>query len=272
MTIAPSVYLSHGSPMRVLEDTPARTFLMTLPDSLPAIKGIVIISPHWETDGLCFTQVETLKTIYDFGGFPAELNSIVYAAKSPTWLQQALAASLAENNIEARGIKRGLDHGAWSVLSLMYPNADVPVVGLSLPTEVSLPALYKLGQSLNGLRQQGIMIVTTGMATHNLREFRYQGRMETWACSFVDWLQEAVNNKDIDALFDYQTLAPYAYKAHPRDEHLRPLFIAIGASDNNEKSQLLHNSWEFGTGNNSSWAWGLQNINEQAAVTTGVIS
>ena len=255
---APVLYLSHGSPMRVLEDTPARDFLSNLPSSLPEVNGIVVVSAHWETDGLYYTQDTHLETIHDFGGFPDALYQIHYPAQSPGWLQRALTEQLSDSGIRVSGDNRGLDHGAWSVLCLMYPDAGIPVVGLSLPS-ATLRSLHALGQALKPLRLQGVMIMTTGMPTHNLGEFRRDGgRKEQWATEFVDWLQDKVANQDLAALFDYQSVAPNARRAHPTDEHLRPLFIALGAAEG-EPPSLIHDSWELGNGNNSSWAWGLPN-------------
>lgn len=254
MVKAPALFLSHGSPMRVLENTPARAFLQALPQQLPDINGAVIISPHWETPNLQYTQQGKLQAIYDFWGFPPELSEIHYEADNPVWLQSALEGALAD--IPAKRVVRGLDHGAWSVLYLMYPAGKLPTIGLSLPQHASLEDLYALGERLASLREQGIMIITTGMATHNLRLFDGQGRRQEWANTFTAWLQHTVAEGNTKALLAYRELAPFAEIAHPRDEHLRPLFIALGAAKG-EQSVLLHDSWEYGTGNNSSWAWGL---------------
>jgi len=254
--LAPVFYLSHGSPMRVLEDSPARDFLQQLGQSVTDIKGIVVVSPHWETTDLQFSNTQQLETIYDFYGFPEQLQQIKYPASNPQWLQDILRHTLANGSIVARGVSRGLDHGAWSVLSLMYPQANVPTLGLSLPSSMPPAALYALGQALIPLRQQGIAIITTGMATHNLAELSYSGKTQQWAMEFVSWLQGAMRQQDINALLNYRTLAPYATKSHPTDEHFRPLFIALGAA-NQQKAALIHDSWELGNANNSSWGWGM---------------
>ena len=253
---APVFYLSHGSPMRVLEDSPARDFLQRLGESTTNIKGLVVVSPHWETADVEYTNSEKLETIYDFYGFADQLHQIVYAPNNPLWLQQALTQSLDQHSINSLGAGRGLDHGAWSVLSLMYPQADIPTIGLSLPSTLDLQGLYALGQSLIPLREQGIAIITTGMATHNLAELSYFGETQHWAREFIDWLQCTMQQQDLKALLNYRTLAPNAVKSHPRDEHLRPLFIALGASDK-QSAELIHNSWEMRNGNNSSWGWGM---------------
>ncbi|MGY5452603.1 DODA-type extradiol aromatic ring-opening family dioxygenase [Agarivorans sp. MS3-6] len=252
--LAPVLFLSHGSPMRVLEQSPAKQFLQDLPAQLSPPKAIVIVSPHWETEGVAFTQQERLDTIYDFWGFPAALQQITYPAASPSWLHQLLKQTLPQ----AEPLNRGLDHGAWSVLHLMYPQLEVPVVGLSLPTNASLAELLALGEQLKVLRQQGIMLITTGMATHNLAELAYNGEPEAWASEFIEWLQYMVQQHNLTALLRYREFAPGAQRSHPRDEHLRPLFVALGASGA-QPATLIHDSWELKNGNNSSWAWGMPN-------------
>lgn len=251
---APVLFLSHGSPARVLENSPAAKFLKELPNKLPTIKGIVIISPHWETQGLQFTQKETLDNINSFYGFSPALSNINYSVNNPTWLQNALKQQLCHNDVMPTS--RGLDHGAWSLLYLMYPNSEIPTVGLSLPSPTSLLSLYELGQTLADLREQGIMIIASGMATHNLRTLTPKNIRQPWADQFVNWLHSQVAEKNLRALLHYREEAPYGSFAHPRDEHLRPLFIALGAAGN-DNGKLIHDSWENGTGNNSSWAWGL---------------
>ena len=154
--------------MRVLEDSPAKNFLQRLGEKVSNIRGLVVVSPHWETTNLQFSSGETLETLYDFYGFPEQLQQIKYPAANPKWLQQALQQNLTKASIGAVGALRGLDHGAWSVLSLMYPQAQVPCIGLSLSASMDLAGLYTLGQALIPLREQGIAIITTGMATHNL--------------------------------------------------------------------------------------------------------
>ncbi|WP_159084022.1 DODA-type extradiol aromatic ring-opening family dioxygenase [Saccharobesus litoralis] len=249
---APVLFLSHGSPMRLIEPSAATEFLSELPQQLPEIKGIVVISPHWQTAKLSYTSSEQLNPIYDFYGFPPQLSKIPYSVKNPRWLQQTLINQLGQQGLAQD--KRGLDHGAWSLLYFMYPKADIPTIGLSLPRDYTPLDLYQLGQQLAPLRQQGILILASGMATHNLSRLNQSGIRQTWADEFVLWLQEKVATQDIDSLINYRTLAPNAATAHPTDEHLLPLFIALGAAQH-ETSTLLHDSWEFGTANNSCWGW-----------------
>lgn len=246
--------------MRVLETSSAKTFLEPLTQDLPdTIKAVLIVSPHWETKGLYYTAEPVLSTIHDFSGFPADLYQIQYPAANPLWLQDAVTQQLQSQGLSVQATDRGLDHGAWSVLSLMYPKVEMPTISVSLPMNVTLQTLYTLGQALAPLRNKGIMIVGTGMATHNLRRLQYQGETEAWAKTFTSWLQTHVAMHDMQTLFNYRHLAPNASTAHPRDEHLRPLFISLGAAAE-EHAHLLHDSWELANANNSSWAWGIQKL------------
>lgn len=254
--VAPAFYLSHGSPMRVLETSPARTFLEDLGQEYKMPKAIVVVSPHWETRGVRFTSQIALQTIHDFWGFPDALFAIQYPGKNPEWLQELVATDLLNAGQDVISENRGLDHGAWSILRLMYPDAEVPVIGLSLPMDYSFAQLYEFGQKLKSLRQQNIMVLTTGMTTHNLSLFTRRGDQtpDDWAVEFVDWVKEKVANHDLDALFNYRHQAPWAEVSHPRDEHFRPLFIAMGAGEGSD-AKLIHDSWELKNGNNASWAW-----------------
>jgi len=256
MSIAPVLYLSHGSPMRVIEQSPARAFLAELGQCITDLHGIVIISPHWETQALTYSTSERPETIHDFYGFTQALYEQQYHSTSPLWLQEVLVNCLLASDITLKGTDRGLDHGAWSVLKLMYPSGNIPITALSLPINNSLEELYTLGVALKSLREQGIMIVTTGLATHNLSELAKSGAPQPWAVSFIDWLQDKVQRKDLAALYNYRSQAPFAAKCHPSDEHLKPLYIALGAAGE-QQTTLMHQSWELRNANNSSWGWGL---------------
>jgi len=252
--IAPALFISHGSPMRVTQNSEANRFLRQLPNQFEIPRGIVIISAHWETETLQISSQEYFSTIHDFWGFPDELHRITYGAQGPIWLQQLVSETVASGGFPVETNDRGLDHGAWSVLQLMYPQKDVPVGLLSLPRAYDLKQLYHLGESLQILREQGIMVIASGSTTHNLSMLALNGAPDDWAQQFVAWLQYKLIKKEIKNLFEYRRQAPSAVIAHPSDEHLRPLFIAMGAGANTSP-QLIHDSWELKNMNNSSWAW-----------------
>ncbi len=240
--------------MRVLENSSANQFLRELSHQYDEPKGIVIISAHWESSGLQLSTQSPLDTIHDFWGFPPELHKVIYPANSAQWLQESLHQAIEKGGFNVSRVDRGLDHGAWSILKLMYPNSAVPIVALSLPADKNLSEIYELGQALGKLREQGIMIIGSGSATHNLSALAHGGSPSHWALAFVDWLQDKVANNNLDELLDYRQLAQGGTMSHPLDEHLRPLFIAMGAGQGSP-AELIHDSWELKNINNSSWAW-----------------
>ncbi|MCT4654708.1 MAG: dioxygenase [Cohaesibacter sp.] len=234
----PSVFLSHGAPDLALSSGPAVDYLSTFESTLPhRPKGIVIISAHWETRGLQLTTAPDLETIYDFSGFSPQLYSLQYQAKTAPWLIKSVKDSLSSAGYAVtEDTQRGLDHGAWVPLMLAFPKADIPIVQLSLDRGMSLEELFALGKSLAKLKAEGILIAGSGGLVHNLREVRMEGQTEPsavpdWAQEFENWLDKTILARDWQSLFNYRQLAPHAVRAHPTDEHLRPLVITLGAGD-----------------------------------------
>lgn len=254
----PSLFISHGAPNRVLYNSPAKTFLHALGKSLTAPKAIVIISAHWQHTGIALTATGQHKTIHDFSGFEHDLYQQQYPSHQPAWLTDELHRVLqpftdtVHASIEISN--RGLDHGAWSVLSLMYPNADIPVAGLSLPTTQDLAVYLSFGQALQTLREKNILVIGSGSATHNLGLLNSNGTVPTWAEEFVSWLHEAVTTKDYAALTQLYNSAPHAAIAHPTLEHYTPLLVAAGAAYG-KAGKCIHNSFELGSLNNSSFSF-----------------
>ena len=223
----PSLFLSHGAPTLPLTETPAREFLKTLGGTLERPKAILVVSAHWETMVPTVNAVEFNDTIHDFGGFPRQLYQMRYPAPG----SPALAARVAEL-LTAAGFacaidrKRGLDHGAWVPLSLIYPKADIPVLQLSVQTHLGPEHHLRVGQALAALRDEGVLIIGSGSFTHDLSEFRGHGPNDpapAWVNSFADWFDAALTRDDIGALLDYRRQAPYATKNHPSEEHLLPI-------------------------------------------------
>jgi 4,5-DOPA dioxygenase extradiol len=239
---APSLFVSHGSPTFALE-TPASSlaaaYLEALAHKTPQPKGILIVSPHWQTRGtqVAIALANQPSTVHDFGGFPSALYALQYPAKGAQWLADAIAAQLAANHV-AHGFApdQGMDHGAWVPLMKLYPQAQIPVVQISLPAQQSPPFYYALGQALAGLREHGVMVIGSGSLTHNLYEVRLHGdnalqTMADYVQPFREWMQATVTARDLPALLNYRALAPFAAENHPTDEHLMPLFVALGAGD-----------------------------------------
>jgi 4,5-DOPA dioxygenase extradiol len=243
------LFVSHGSPMLVAEDVPARDFFADLGAELGRPAAILAVSAHWETAAPRASVVEQPETIHDFGGFPDELYRMRYPAPgAPALAARAVDLLHGAGLPAATDPQRGLDHGAWMPLSLMYPDADIPVTQLSIQTERGPAHHIAVGRALAPLRGEDVLIFATGGATHNLRMLN-RGEQETpaWAAEFDDWLAAAFAAGDESALADYRARAPHAALAHPRDEHLLPSFVAFGAGGEGAKGQPLHRSFTYGS-------------------------
>ena len=251
----PSLFISHGSPYRVLGESSAKSFLMTFAPNIPKPKAIVIFSAHWFSTNLQVTKNETTKTLHDFMGFPEELYEVNYQAPQPKWLYQQITELLEEENIKYQATSRGLDHGAWSVLSLCYPKGEIPVIGLSLPSYQTLKEYLTLGGIFRKLRANNILIIGSGSATHNLSKLSYGKKPEPWAIEFTEWLQNNVLNNNYQALTELYQSHPLAKIAHPTPDHYIPLLVAAGAAIN-EPVTLIHDSYELSNLNNSCFQFG----------------
>jgi 4,5-DOPA dioxygenase extradiol len=244
----PSLFLSHGAPTLPLTDTPARAFLSELGGQLPRpkehIKAILVVSAHWETAVPTISAVDRNETIHDFFGFPRQLYALQYPAPGSPALAADVAGLLAAAGFESRiDRRRGLDHGAWVPLLLMYPQADIPVLQVSLQSHLGPRHHFAIGQALAPLRHQGVLIVGSGSLTHDLSEFRGHGPNDPapdWVNSFADWVHGALSSGQTEELLDYRRLAPFATKNHPSEEHLLPLFAALGAAGDHAHAQRLH--------------------------------
>ncbi len=237
--------------MLAIDDSPARRFLQGLGKLLPRPKAIVVVSAHWESsDGPAVSLAPQPETIHDFGGFPPALFKIRYPAQGAPDIG-ARAAEILESAGFAvkRNPDRGLDHGAWVPLSLMYPEADIPVVQISLVRGASTAEHERMGKALSQLRDDGILIIGSGSLTHNLYEFRghsIDAEVPDWVSDFSMWMKAKLESDHRDALLDYRRQAPSATRNHPSEEHLLPLFVALGAAGDAPKAQQLHTSHEYG--------------------------
>lgn len=244
-TPAPVWFISHGAPDLVIRRQCATTFLegLTLPDDL---KGLVVISAHWFSQELQINLQPGPELMYDFYGFPDALYEIRWPGHTPAWLGERLLALFAAEAMPLQGVARPFDHGVWSPLSLIDPEATTPLVQISIPASWSPAQLWQLGALLTPLRSEGIAILASGAITHNLRALEWDGgRTAPWASDFVTWLESAMAAQDKSALIDYRARAPHAAMAHPHDDHLRPLFIALGAAGA-DQPERLHQSWDLG--------------------------
>jgi 4,5-DOPA dioxygenase extradiol len=256
----PAVFISHGSPMHALHAGAAGEAWAALGQRLPRPRAILMASAHWETRSPMLTGSAQPETIHDFYGFPEPLYRIRYGARGAPEVARRAQALLAEAGIAA-GIdeRRGLDHGAWSPLLHAYPAADVPVLQLSLQTELGAAHHLALGRALAPLAGEGVLIVGSGHMTHNLRD--WSGGMATegeapYVREFRAWVHAHIEANDLNALADWHKLAPHAARAHPTVEHFLPLFVALGAAgaryraerfvDIVEASVLAMDAYEFG--------------------------
>ncbi|TAJ38143.1 MAG: dioxygenase [Reyranella sp.] len=251
----PTVFVSHGAPTLILQESPARTFLASLGQLLPRPKAIVAVSAHWDTDVPAVSLARRPDTIHDFYGFPDALYRLRYAAPGAP----ELAERVARLTGAAHDAHRGLDHGAWVPAMLGWPEADIPIFQLSVQPEQDPAHHIALGRKLSALREEDILVMGSGSATHNLRALVRGGAAsepEPWAREFDDWLVDTVEKGDEAALADYRARAPNAVDAHPTDEHFLPLHVAYGAAGEGARGRALHRSFTLGNLSMASYAFG----------------
>lgn len=240
----PAIFVSHGAPTLPFDDVPARDFLRGLGQSLGRPRAIVMMSAHWEMQAPAVNAVAVNDTIHDFGGFPRRLYELRYPAPGDAALADRVA-TLTGGTVDAA---RGLDHGAWVPLMLMYPDADIPVMQLSVQPHRDAAHHIALGRALAGLRDDNVLLMGSGGFVHNLRAIAAPGSLEPeWSRAFADWTHERLMAGDEPALSAWETQAPQARHAQPTPEHFLPLFFALGAGGENAKAARLHSSATFGS-------------------------
>jgi 4,5-DOPA dioxygenase extradiol len=240
----PALFVPHGAPGFALHPGAAGAALTRYAAGLPRPRAILVVSPHWNTDVPTLGAAEWPATIHDFSGFPAALDAIRYPAPGAPELAASVAATLAAAGLDARiDRERGLDHGAWIPLRLLYPEADVPVATLSLQAQRGAEHHLRLGRALAGLAADGILVVASGNLTHNLADFRlgwHDEETPAYVRRFADWVWQQLADGRSEPLLRYRALAPDAVRAHPSDEHLLPLFVALGAAGNAWRAERLY--------------------------------
>jgi 4,5-DOPA dioxygenase extradiol len=260
--MVPSLFVAHGSPLLAIENNEYTRFLGQFAGTLPRPRAVVLFSAHWESSVQQVSEVDSYGTIYDFVGFPRALYQLEYPAKGDRKVAQQVEALLTHHGVPfAVETRRGLDHGAWVVLRLLYPNADIPVVAMSVNPQLSTKEQYHIGKCLSLLRANDVLIIGSGGTVHNLRAVRMQedeGQPDEWALAFDQWLERHLIGWDLDSLFNYDRLAPTARLAVPPygNEHLVPIFYAMGAADDVRKATLLHRSYRYGNLSHSVWQFG----------------
>jgi 4,5-DOPA dioxygenase extradiol len=260
MNTLPAVFVSHGAPTFALEPGLAGQQLAALGAALGKPRAVVILSPHWMPAGVRITTSSSPETIHDFGGFAPELYAIQYPAPGSPEVASLVARALKTAGIPCElDDQRGLDHGAWVPLMHMYPNADVPVVQVSIPFHATELDALALGQALAPLSNQGVLIIGSGSLTHNLYEFRTGDVQEAaYVREFTSWIRQAVGGADTQALVDAMSLAPHARRAHPTLDHYLPLLIAAGAASDPLPVTVLDGGVRYGILAMESYVFGRQ--------------
>lgn len=244
----PSVFLSHGSPMHALQAGAAGEAWAALGRRIGKPRAVAIASAHWETGLPQVTGNPKPETIHDFSGFPEPLYRMRYPAPGAPEVAQRAQALLKESGFTAAiDGRRGLDHGAWSPLLYMYPDADVPVVQLSVQPALGTRHHLAVGRSLKKLLEEEILVIGSGHLTHNLRDWaRGAGRPEPYAKEFQQWVYDKLATHDLESLADYRSRSPHGARAHPTDEHFLPLFVALGAAPEGYRAQRVFDDIESG--------------------------
>lgn len=247
--LMPALYIGHGAPP-LLDDPVWTAELKQLAASMPTPKAVLIVSAHWESAPLTIGATDFgTPLIYDFGGFDPKYYNIQYKTPDSSALATLVKSVLADTQTISEQPKRGLDHGAYVPLLTMYPDANIPVLQMSIPTHNPVE-LVKLGQRLAKLREHGVLIVGSGFLTHGLpylRDFRIEATPPSWSVEFDRWAQESLAKGDLDVLMNYRYLAPGMPYAHPTVEHLSPIFVTLGAaSDINLAPEVVIDGYWMG--------------------------
>ena len=240
-----SLFVPHGAPTFALRPGAAGAALAGQARALPLPRAIIIVSAHWDTAVPTVGTARRMDTIYDFWGFPEPLYAIRYPATGCPEAAAEVARAIAAAGMEVRtDDQRGLDHGAWIPLRLMFPDADVPVIPLSIQSQGGPEQAWRLGRALAPLAAQGFLVIASGNLTHNLRDYQMiamrGGQTPAYVRAFADWIAERLAAGDTAALLDYRRQAPGGVQAHPSDEHLLPLFVALGAGGTAPQARRFH--------------------------------
>jgi len=231
--------------MLMLEPGRAGPAWQVLARGLPRPRAILAVSAHWTTHSPAVSAAPQPETIHDFFGFPPALYDLDYPAPGAADLAAEVADLISGIGIDGR---RGLDHGAWSPLRAMYPAADIPVIQFAVMPDATAESHYRLGELLRPLTQQGVLLLASGGLTHNLRDIvadAADGVALPYAAEFRDWFVAALQRHDLPALLDWRRQAPHAARAHPSPEHLLPLFVALGAADENAPLRIAHRDFQL---------------------------
>lgn len=237
-------FISHGAPTLAIEPGETGKLLAELGASLPRPSAILVASAHWDTQLPTISTCKKPETIHDFGGFSKQMYEIQYPANGAPAMAVKAADLLIHAGINVRlDVARGLDHGAWVPLMLMYPQANILVAQISIQSEQSPQAHFELGQALSDLQADNVMLIASGSATHNLHDFfspQRDAKTLDYVPQFANWLAERIEKSDHAALFDYRNQNQFAVRAHPTEDHILPLFVALGWANGSRNKQAVN--------------------------------
>jgi len=242
----PVLFVGHGSPMNAIEDNEFSRAWAELGRALPKPRAILCVSAHWETPSTQVTAMERPRTIDDFYGFPQALYDVTYPAPGSPELARLVQASIPNPQVQLDQ-SWGLDHGAWSVLCRMFPDAQIPVVQLSLDRSLSPQAHYDLGRQLRELRRNGVLIVGSGNIVHNLQRINWDGGAFDWALDFDDTMRRLIVAGDHAAIIDYPKLGEAARLAIPTNEHFLPLLYILALQEKDEDVRFFAEKVSMGS-------------------------
>ncbi|WP_342766657.1 class III extradiol ring-cleavage dioxygenase [Tumebacillus permanentifrigoris] len=258
--VMPSLFLGHGSPMIAVETGPYVQFLQSLASQLPRRpRAIVLFSAHWEAVTQQVSRVEShYDTIYDFGGFPDELYRLTYPAPGDVTLADEISELLREAGLSSiPNPTRGLDHGAWVPLRHVFPDADIPVIAMSVNSRATGEVHYQIGKALASLRARDVLIIGSGGTVHNFRTMKFpEGEgADDWAVEFDEWVMRQIKDWNYEALGNARSTHPLGMHAAPTPEHYIPLLYAMGAADDTRQGKRIYhgyshsnlslNCWQF---------------------------
>lgn len=256
----PVLFIGHGSPMNAIEDNEFSRTWSKFGKEIPKPKAVLVISAHWLTNGTHVTAMEQPRTIHDFGGFPQELFNVQYPAKGSPELATATAKLITSTTI---GLDHewGLDHGTWSVVKHMYPNADIPVLQLSIDYNKPAQYHYDLAQQLKSLRNKGVLIIGSGNMVHNLRMVAWDKLQEPeygfdWAIEMNTIFKEKIGNREVQSLIHYEKLGSAAKLAIPTPDHYYPLIYSIALQDKQDEISFFNDKLVGGSLNMTSVKFG----------------
>ena len=245
----PVLFIGHGNPMNAIYDNSFTQSLNKLGKTLEKPNAILVISAHWQTIGTYVSTNPWPRTIYDFGGFPKELFEVKYEPKGHPKLAKELISTVTSVAVK-ENIEMGLDHGAWTVLRHIYPEADVPVFEMSIDFEKSPAFHYNLGQELGKLREKGVLILGSGNIVHNLRLLDWNnayGKPFDWALEFDMFVKTNIDNRNFQPLINYESFGKAAQLAVPTNDHYLPMMYTLGLANANEPIKYIYEGYEFGS-------------------------